>query len=134
MLGCLPLLIFSIISVASEPHYSYGFSRSALNYFHFKSPRYSYYPTRTAASFRTPRGWDADWEAVSDVLSPAPPSKLDIKWENSRYVKPGDRIPVTVMGDRPSQLRWQAERGALYTVMLLDAGVYSIKDHLFIFF
>ena len=71
-------------------------------------------------------GWNADWEAVSDVLSPAPPSKLDIKWENSRYVQPGDRIPVTVMGDRPTQLRWRAERGALYTVMLLDAGLWLI--------
>ena len=57
------------------------------------------------------------------MFSPAPPSKLDIKWENSRYVQPGDRIPVTVMGDRPTQLRWRAERGALYTVMLLDAGL-----------
>ena len=60
------------------------------------------------------------------MFSPAPPSKLDIKWEKSQYVKPGDRIPVTVMGDRPSQLRWQAERGALYTVMLLDAGGYHV--------
>ena len=60
------------------------------------------------------------------MFSPAPPTKLDIKWENSRYVKPGDTVPVTVMGDRPTQLRWRAERGALYTVMLLDAGRCSL--------
>ena len=69
-----------------------------------------------------PVGWNSDWAAVSEVFSPAPPSKLDIKWENSRLVKPGDTIPVTVMEERPTQLRWTAERGALYTVMLLDAG------------
>ena len=60
------------------------------------------------------------------MFSPAPPSKLDIKWENSRYVEAGDTVPVTVMTDRPTQLRWRAERGALYTVMLLDAGLSLI--------
>ena len=39
----------------------YGFTRNALNFFHFKSPyygghSYSYYPRRPAASFRTPAG------------------------------------------------------------------------------
>ena len=74
-------------------------------------------------------GWDDDWEKVSSVFSPSPPSKLDIKWENSRLVRPGDRIPVTVMEERPTQLRWTAERGALYTVMLMDAGQISSSLH-----
>ena len=76
-------------------------------------------------------GWDDDWEKVSSVFSPSPPSKLDIKWENSRLVRPGDRIPVTVMEERPTQLRWTAERGALYTVMLMDAGQISSSLHFF---
>ena len=50
-------------------------------------------------------------------------SKLDIKWENSRYVKPGDTVPVTVMTSRPANLKWASERGALYTLMLLDGGI-----------
>ena len=41
-------------------------------------------------------------------------------------MEPGDTIPVTVMEDRPTQLRWRAERGALYTVMLMDAGMSSL--------
>ena len=68
-------------------------------------------------------GWLSDWSAVDKVFSPAPPSKLDIKWPTSRYIKPGDTVPVTVMTERPTSLRWNSEYGSLYTLMLLDAGI-----------
>merc|ERR550539_813225 len=76
------------------------------------------------SSFRAPPAtWQSDWAAVSEVFSPAPPAKLDVKWTESQLVEPGETVPVTVMTSRPTQLRWNSERGALYTIMLLDAGI-----------
>ena len=73
-------------------------------------------------------GWSSDWEAVSSVFSPAPASKLDVRWRNSGLVQAGDTVPVTVMTDRPVSMRWGSEYGALYTVMLLDAGNNAVVD------
>ena len=63
--------------------------------------------------------WASDWAAVSSVFRPAPPSRLEVRWRNSKLVQPGDTVPVTVMTSRPSSLRWSSERGALYSLMLL---------------
>jgi len=69
---------------------------------------------------------------VSKVFSPAPPAKLDVKWSNSQLVQPGDTVPVTVMTSRPSNLRWTSERGALYTLMLLDAGISRLLPKMYV--
>ena len=67
-----------------------------------------------------------DFEAISEVFSPAPATKAGLRWAESRAVEPGDVIPVSVMGAAPTSLTWPAERGALYTVMLLDAGIKRV--------
>lgn len=76
--------------------------------------------------------WQSDWSSVSSVFSPAPPSKLDVKWKNSQLVQPGDTVPVTVMTSRPSNLRWTSERGVLYTLMLLDAGISRVLPKMYV--
>ena len=65
----------------------------------------------------------SDFQPISDVFSPAPASRAELRWAESRAVDPGDVIPVNVMTDAPSSLTWPAERGALYTVMMMDAGI-----------
>jgi len=69
---------------------------------------------------------------VSAVFSPAPPAKLDVKWESSDLVQPGETLPVTVMTDPPSNLRWTTERGARYTLMLLDAGISRLLPKMYV--
>ena len=69
---------------------------------------------------------------MSEVFSPPPPAKLDVKWRNSDLVEPGETVPVTVMTDRPSNLRWTTERGALYTIMLLDAGISRLLPKMYV--
>ena len=38
-------------------------------------------------------------------------------------MSPGDSVASSAMTERPASLRWSSERGALYTLMLLDAGI-----------
>ena len=52
---------------------------------------------------------------------------MDVRWRNSGLVEAGDTVPVTVMTDKPVGMRWGSEYGALYTVMLLDAGTETSK-------
>ena len=68
----------------------------------------------------------SDFQAISEVFSPGPATKAELRWAESRAVEPGDVIPVNVMTEPPSSLTWPAERGALYTVMLLDAGIERV--------
>ena len=68
----------------------------------------------------------SDFQAISEVFSPGPATKAELRWAESRAVQPGDVIPVNVMTEAPSVLTWPAERGALYTVMLLDAGIQRV--------
>ena len=60
------------------------------------------------------------------MFSPGPATKAELRWAESRAVEPGDVIPVNVMTNAPTSLTWPAERGALYTVMLLDAGIERV--------
>merc|ERR1712079_71233 len=76
--------------------------------------------------------WSSDWERVSSVFSPAPASRLDVRWRNSRLVLAGDTVPVTFMTDRPEGMRWGTEYGALYTVMLLDAGISRLLPKMYV--
>ena len=68
----------------------------------------------------------SDFQAISEVFSPAPATKAGLRWAESRDVEPGDVIPVNVMGEAPTSLTWPVERGALDTVMLLDAGIQRV--------
>jgi len=74
----------------------------------------------------------SDWKAVDDVFSPAPSSKLEVNWEASSLIEPGDIIPVTAMTERPSNMQWNTERGALYTVMVLDAGISRLLPKMYV--
>ena len=67
-----------------------------------------------------------DFQAISEVFSPAPATKAELRWAESREVEPGDVIPVNVMTEVPTSLTWPVERGALYTVMLLDGGIKRV--------
>ena len=68
----------------------------------------------------------SDFQAISEVFSPAPATKAELRWAESREVEPGDVIPVNVMTEVPTSLTWPVERGALYTVMLLDGGIKRV--------
>jgi len=45
-------------------------------------------------------------------------------------VEPGDFINVDWMTTKP-KLSWEAERGALYSVVLLDAGIKRVQPQVF---
>jgi len=94
---------------------------------------YFYYKyTKFARSQPLPQSWSSDWESVSSVFSPAPSKKLDVRWRNSGLVEAGDTVPVTVMTDKPVGMRWGSEYGALYTVMLLDAGISRVLPKMYV--
>merc|ERR1712079_89560 len=108
------LLVISIHTTLS--HYGY---------FYYKYSKFG-------RSQPLPESWSSDWERVSSVFSPAPASRLDVRWRNSRLVLAGDTVPVTVMTDRPEGMIWGTEYGALYTVMLLDAGISRLSPKMYV--
>ena len=43
-------------------------------------------------------------------------------------MSPGDSVASSAMTERPASLRWSSERGALYTLMLLDLYTLMLLD------
>jgi hypothetical protein len=135
MKGLSAILALCLIGLS----HGFGFMRTPADTSYQPIKRWNFYhpsffspPTNTLYSRALPQGWAEDWQKLSEVFSPAPTSKLDVKWENSRLISPGDTIPVTVMGEKPARLRWDSERGALYTVMLLDAGISRLLPKMYV--
>jgi len=72
--------------------------------------------------------YTAKWTATGEVpnkLAQAPPAPLYMSF-NGRKVSPNDTIPTENMLSRPN-LKWKPERGALYTIMLIDFGIERLE-------
>merc|ERR1719219_2142809 len=63
--------------------------------------------------------WAQQWEQVADVVPNPPPHKVFVEWPNNVRVEPNATISTGLNLGRP-RLIWDAEPGALYTVMILD--------------
>merc|ERR1712088_70679 len=71
-------------------------------------------------------GWLSAWEEVDQVVGEAPPQRLMINWANNvEIVEPNATTSVGLMTNRP-RLTWPSEPGALYTVMVIDAGIQRV--------
>merc|ERR1719220_168714 len=71
-------------------------------------------------------GWLDAWEEVGEVVGEAPPQRLMIDWPNNvQIVEPNATTSVGLMTKRP-RLTWPSEAGALYTVMVIDAGIQRV--------
>ena len=66
-----------------------------------------------------PPEWAQQWKHVADVVPNAPPQKVFVEWPNQVRVEPNATISTGLNLGRP-RLIWDAEPGALYTVMILD--------------
>jgi len=64
--------------------------------------------------------WIATGE-VPDKLAQAPPEPLYLTY-NKKKVMPNDTIPTEDMLETPS-MKWKAEEGALYTIIMIDFGI-----------
>jgi len=63
---------------------------------------------------------------VPQMLAEAPKA-LDVFWASSMaHVTPGLKVDTVDMMDRP-QMEWEAEEGALYTVMIVDEGIERLQ-------
>jgi len=66
--------------------------------------------------------WRNAWKQVAELVPVAPSSKLVVEWPNNAKIEPNATTSVGLMTERPT-LNWKSERGALYTVMIMDAGI-----------
>ena len=62
---------------------------------------------------------------VPNKLAQVPPTPLYMKFSWNK-VSPNDTIPTDSMMNRPN-MRWEAERGALYTIILIDFGIERLE-------
>ena len=77
-------------------------------------------------------GWLDAWEEVGEVVGQAPPQRLMIDWPNNvQIVEPNATTSVGLMTTRP-RLTWPAEPGALYTVMVIDAGIQRVLPKVYL--
>merc|ERR1711971_829670 len=77
-------------------------------------------------------GWLDAWEEVGEVVGEAPPQRLLIDWPNNvQVVQPNTTTSVGWMKERP-RLTWPAEAGALYTVMVIDAGIQRVLPKVYL--
>lgn len=64
---------------------------------------------------------------VPDVISKAPEQVIEVKF-GGLEVKLGNTLTPTQVQNPPDHLKWQAEAGALYTLVLTDPDAPSRKD------
>ena len=77
-------------------------------------------------------GWLDAWEEVGEVVGDAPPQRLMLDWPNHvQIVEPNVTTSVGLMTTRP-RLTWPAEAGALYTVMVIDAGIQRVLPKVYL--
>jgi len=77
-------------------------------------------------------GWLDAWEEVGEVVGEAPPQRLMLDWPNNvQIVEPNVTTSVGLMTTRP-RLTWPAEAGALYTVMVIDAGIQRVLPKVYL--
>merc|ERR1712158_259884 len=69
---------------------------------------------------------------VGEVVGEAPPQRLMIDWPNNvQIVEPNVTTSVGLMTTRP-RLTWPAEPGAVYTVMVIDAGIQRVLPKVYL--
>ena len=119
--SCLFFSCLATASVRSGWFFKYGSARpgTGLGY---------NYRSYISNQFTKPDDWDQQWESVE--VPAAPPAKLVVEWPNNVRIEPGDFANVDWMTTRP-KLKWEAERGALYSVVLLDAGIKRVLPEMF---
>ena len=68
------------------------------------------------------------WTATGEVpnkLAEAPPAPLYLSY-NGKKVSPNDTVATDDMLDWPT-MKWKAEEGALYTIILIDFGIKRLN-------
>ena len=116
------LVVFFALCATSQAH---GFWNQRSSRFR-SAPRWNY----RSVDFSPSPGWKKAWQEVGNLVPDAPSSKLIVKWPNNGKIEPNASTSVGLMTERPN-LQWKTEPGALYTVMVLDAGIKRVLPQVF---
>ena len=115
-----------LYSTKSHAYRKHGSSSYSYNYFGPNSNSRSF----LGGQFSVSSDWEEQWEAVKTLVPVAPSSKLVVEWPNNVKIEPGAFSNVEWMTTRP-KLKWETERGALYTVMAVDGGIKRVLPQVF---
>merc|ERR1712110_494604 len=126
-------ILFSVFSAVSTHSFMWGWnSGSAYAFlqqqgFHARLPQWRFLNLPFPNNPPNP-GWLDAWEEVGE----APPQRLMIDWPNNvQIVEPNVTTSVGLMTTRP-RLSWPSEAGALYTVMVIDAGIQRVLPKVYL--
>ena len=88
---------------------------------------------RGAAPVPTPPSpaWLSAWNKVASLVAIAPDNRLVVSWPNLKLREPNTTVSVGKMKVRPT-LSWPAERGALYTAMIVDGGIERVLPKVYL--
>merc|ERR1711994_480032 len=129
-------ILLSAFSIASAHSFTWGwnsgsaysFLRQGLN---TRLPQWRFLNLPFPNNQPNP-GWLDAWEEVGEVVGQAPSQRLMIDWPNNvQIVEPNATTSVGLMTTRP-RLTWPAEPGALYTVMVIDAGIQRVLPKVYL--
>ena len=121
-------LLLSVFFVPTVRCFFWGSPPNALKY-QFGIPKWRFLPF---PNNQPNPGWLDAWEEVGEVVGQAPPQRLMIDWPNNvQIVEPNATTSVGLMTTRP-RLTWPAEPGALYTVMVIDAGIQRVLPKVYL--
>merc|ERR1712226_620089 len=129
-------ILLSAFSIASAHSFTwrwnsgsaYSFLRQGLN---MRLPQWRFLNLPFPNNQPNP-GWLDAWEQVGEVVGQAPSQRLMIDWPNNvQIVEPNATTSVGLMTTRP-RLTWPAEPGALYTVMVIDAGIQRVLPKVYL--
>merc|ERR1712226_734803 len=129
-------ILLSAFSIASAHSFTWGwnsgsaysFLRQGLN---MRLPQWRFLNLPFPNNQPNP-GWLDAWEQVGEVVGQAPSQRLMIDWPNNvQIVEPNATTSVGLMTTRP-RLTWPAEPGALYTVMVIDAGIQRVLPKVYL--
>ena len=70
------------------------------------------------------------WQQVEFLVPEVPPSEVTVECPLVK-ITPNASTSVGWMTERPV-LKWKAERGALYTVMIIDGGIQALLPQVFL--
>merc|ERR1712226_219319 len=136
MRGGIVSILLSAFSIASAHSFTWGwnsgsaysFLRQGLN---TRLPQWRFLNLPFPNNQPNP-GWLDAWEQVGEVVGDAPPQRLMIDWPNNvQIVEPNATTSVGLMTTRP-RLTWPAEPGALYTVMVIGAGIQRVLPKVYL--
>merc|ERR1712088_321783 len=129
--------LFSAFSAVSTHSFMWGWNSGSAHAFlqqqglHARLPQWRFLNLPFLNNSPNP-GWLDAWEEVGEVVGQAPPQRLMIDWPNNvQIVEPNVTTSVGLMTTRP-RLTWPAEAGALYTVMVIDAGIQRVLPKVYL--